>query len=281
MITSKAQLSWEYLLIVGLALGVIVPTAYLFFTFSSESNEQILDTQIDKIGRDIIDTAETVYFSGEGSKIVLDVTMPENVVDVYIKANRELVFKTTTELGEVERVFFSSPGVDITSGVCDVDGNCELTDLASAGLNKIKIQSGSDGKVKIEKFDPTATTLPGPTTTTSSTLPGPTTTTTSTTTTTTTTTTTLPTYFCDPASECCMYLTLTDEGGAGVERFSGYMDCYINVWQGPDLKECRSECGYPDFPFGGYPDGDWEVCVDYFYPGEGLVHNKCQPYTYP
>ena len=165
MITSKAQSSWEYLTIVALVLGVIVPTAYLFFRFSSESNEQVLDTQLNKIGKDIIDTAESIYFSGEGSRVVLEANIPENVVDVYIRANRELVFNVTTELGEVERVFFSSPGINIASDDCDADGNCKLTELASPGLNKIKIESYGN-IVRVEEFDPTATTTTSTTTTT-------------------------------------------------------------------------------------------------------------------
>ena len=152
MIRLKAQTAIEYLMIIALTLGLIVPTAYLFFRFSSESNVQIVDAQITQIGRSIIDTAQSVYFSGEGSKIVLEVTMPKNVGDVYILANRELVFKIISEIsetGETEAVFFSSTSINITSSDsspdCVNNVKCDLPSIAGSGLKKIRIQAIDDG----------------------------------------------------------------------------------------------------------------------------------------
>ena len=158
---AKAQSAVEYLMIIALTLGIIVPTSYLFFRYSSESNVQIVDVQVTRIGRNIIDTAETVYFSGESSKIVLEINMPENVEDVYIIADRELVFKVITELGETEIVFFSDIDILITSddgeSECVNDGNCDLSSLAGSGLKKVEIKSEIDeadarNKVFIRKF---------------------------------------------------------------------------------------------------------------------------------
>lgn len=93
--------------------------------------------------------------------------MPENVDDVYILANRELVFKITTEFGETEAVFFTSLGIPITSipttsGGCPTDhpdymglNYCDLSEIAGFGSKKVKIQSIDDGsggtEVLIEK----------------------------------------------------------------------------------------------------------------------------------
>jgi len=151
MIAAKAQSALEYLMVIALAMGIIVPITYMFFQYSSESNVQIIDVQVTQIGRNIIDTAESVYYSGEGSKIVLEINMPENVEDVYIIADRELVFKVITELGETEIVFFSD--IDITIAE---DG--DLTDIAGVGRKKVEIKSEIDeadddrNKVFIRKF---------------------------------------------------------------------------------------------------------------------------------
>ena len=142
MIKLKAQSALEYMMVIALTLGIIVPTTYLFYRYVSESGTQVIDSQINQIGRSILDTAETVYFSGEGSKIILELNMPKDVDDIYIIGNRELVFNVTTATGESETVFFSS--VNITSSNCQ--GNiCKLTELAGYGLNKIKIQSFNNG----------------------------------------------------------------------------------------------------------------------------------------
>ncbi|MBI2651029.1 hypothetical protein HYX01_01010 [Candidatus Woesearchaeota archaeon] len=142
MNANKSQSAFEYLMIIAITLGIIVPTTYLFFSYASESNVQILDSQINQIGRNVIETVKVVYFSGEGSKITLDASMPKNVKDIYIISNRELVFKMESAIGDIEMVFFSP--VKIVSNECSGD-ICKLTDLAVSGLNKVKIESVNKG----------------------------------------------------------------------------------------------------------------------------------------
>jgi len=141
----KAQPALEYLMITALVLGIIVPTTYLLFRTTSESNVKILYSQISQIGNNIIDTAETVFFSGEGAKIVLEVNMPKGIANARILANRELVFDIVSELGTTEAVFFSSITIPIisddTAADCINNGNCGLSDLAGEGLKRISIQA--------------------------------------------------------------------------------------------------------------------------------------------
>ena len=164
MTKRKGQSALEYLMIIALTLGIIVPTSFLFFRYSSDSNAQIVDSQITQIGRNIMDTSKSVFFSGEGSKIILEVNMPDKVDDIYILANRELVFEIISgysEIGESQAVFFSSANIPLTSlssGICPtVDGaiKCDLSAIAGSGLIKIRIQAIDDGsggtQVLIEK----------------------------------------------------------------------------------------------------------------------------------
>lgn len=149
----KSQSALEYLLIIALTLGLIIPTSYLFFKFSTKSNDEIIDAQVTQIGNALVETAETVFFSGEGSKIVLDVNIPKNVIDVKILSSRELVFKMLSEAGERELVFFSAENVPIISDdaspECDSQGDCGLSSLADEGLKKIKVEAILDnGEIK-------------------------------------------------------------------------------------------------------------------------------------
>jgi|TARA_B100000315_G_scaffold51441_1_gene45914 hypothetical protein len=133
----KGQSALEYLMIIAIALGIIVPTAYLFFRYSSESNVEIVDSQITRIGRNIIDAAESVYFSGEGSKITLEINMPKEVSAISILEGRELVFKIDSQIsatGETETVFFSSVPI-----------RGDLSSLAGSGLKKVRIIAVGDG----------------------------------------------------------------------------------------------------------------------------------------
>lgn len=145
----KAQYALEYLMIIAITLMVILPATYLFSTYSRESLSEITDPQVREIGRNIIGNSESVYFSGESSKMVMDVRMPPQVSDIYILYNRELVFKTYSEVGDNELVFFSD--VNITSDDC-VAERCSLSALSESGVKKIKIESVSGGRqVKISK----------------------------------------------------------------------------------------------------------------------------------
>src|SRR3989338_4087293 len=130
----KAQPALEYLMITALVLGIIVPTTYLLFRTTSESNVKILYSQISQIGNSIVDTAETVFFSGEGAKIVLEVNMPKGITNAKILANRELVFDIVSELGTTDCVFFSPLSLPIISDAalnpgCLDEENYDLSDL--------------------------------------------------------------------------------------------------------------------------------------------------------
>jgi len=138
----RAQASLEYLMVIVLSLGIIIPATYMFFKYSYESNLEIIYSQINLAGRTMVDTAETVYFSGESSKIMIDMNMPSSIDRVYILENRELVFNITNNIGHSEIVFFSS--VNISSLDCK-DNVCMLTDIANEGIIKIKFQSVEGG----------------------------------------------------------------------------------------------------------------------------------------
>ncbi|MBS3102913.1 hypothetical protein J4458_05725 [Candidatus Woesearchaeota archaeon] len=145
----KAQAALEYLLIIAMTFAIIIPTVYLFFTYSRESNIKIIDFQISSIGRNIVNTAESIYYSGENSKTVLEFNMPEGVNNVLIISNKEVVFNVTTDFGYMDIVFFSD--VNITSNSCS--GNiCSLSPVATQGFQKLRVRSISNGKqVLIEK----------------------------------------------------------------------------------------------------------------------------------
>ncbi len=145
----RAQSSLEYLLVVALTLAIIVPTTYLFYNYSKESGQEITDAQITKFGRGIIDTAESIFYSGQGSKTVMELNVPDSVGTAVIIDGRELVFNTTTSFGISEIVFFSSVNLTTTGSNCNAN-TCQLPDLASPGLKKVKIESiGSSVKIEV------------------------------------------------------------------------------------------------------------------------------------
>ncbi len=145
----SGQSSLEYLLIVALTFAIIVPTTYLFYNYSKESTQEIIDAQIAQIGRSIIDASETIFYSGQGSKTVLELNIPDNIESALIIDGRELVFNLTTSFGTSEIVFFSSVNLTTTSSNCNAN-ICRLPELSSSGPKKVKIEAISKDSVMIE-----------------------------------------------------------------------------------------------------------------------------------
>jgi len=145
----KSQSSLEYLLVVALTFAIIVPTTYLFYSYSKESSQEISDAQITKLGRNIVDAAETIFYSGQGSKTTLDLSIPDNIESVQIVDGREIVFNVTTSFGTSEIVFFSNVNVTTLGSNC-IRNVCKIPELTRKGVEKIRIEAISKESVKIE-----------------------------------------------------------------------------------------------------------------------------------
>ena len=103
----KGQASLEYLAVLALTLVILVPSIYIFFNYSQESKDTLIDSQLSEIGDEIIENVKFAFYSGEGTKVTLDVNMPANINEVCVLDLRDLVFVTDTNIGESEVVFFS------------------------------------------------------------------------------------------------------------------------------------------------------------------------------
>jgi len=145
----SSQSSLEYLLVVALTFVIILPATYLFYSYSKESSYEITDSQITKIGRTIVDAAESIFYSGQGSKTVLELNIPDNVDSAQIIDGRELVFNITTNFGISETVFFSSVNLTTINLNCNIN-ICKLPGLSSSGIKKVKLEVIDQYSVKIE-----------------------------------------------------------------------------------------------------------------------------------
>jgi flagellar basal body-associated protein FliL len=145
----RSQASMEYLIVVGVALLFMVPATYFFFSFSKNSGQEISASQLDAIGREMISTAESLYYSGEGSKATLKLTIPEEVITALIVDQRELVFNTSSTFGYSELVFFSRVNLTNSLQSCH-EGSCELPELGEPGVKQIRL-TALENMVTIEK----------------------------------------------------------------------------------------------------------------------------------
>jgi len=83
----KAQVSMEYLLLFGFAALMTFPIIVLFFTQSQDMNDDVANAQIDRVLREIVDAADTVYYTGEPARKTVKVYMPKHVESVIVNRN--------------------------------------------------------------------------------------------------------------------------------------------------------------------------------------------------
>jgi hypothetical protein len=136
------QGAFEYILVIGIAMLLIVPGVVLFYNYSLKSNDEVMRSQINMIGNDIMDAVEKVYYIGEYSWQSLKIDIPNKVTNIYILDNSELVVEYHSYSGVSEAVFFSD--INITPGgnaIPSPPGAVSISNSMHPGLNIIKVVS--------------------------------------------------------------------------------------------------------------------------------------------
>ena len=146
---AKGQSSLEYITLVAITLVIIVPATYLFYNYSRDSTQEISDAQLTRLGREIIDTSEKIFYSGIGSRTVMQINLPEGVTSGVILDGKELVFNITSQVGVSEVVFFSAVNITTDPTKC-TENVCTIPLFYSSGLKKIKIEAVSKDSVRID-----------------------------------------------------------------------------------------------------------------------------------
>ena len=76
---SKSQASFEYLVILGIALFLLLPVISMFQNSTSESNNLQKSNSIILSGRVLSSTISDVYYQGKGTRLKISFNFPEGV----------------------------------------------------------------------------------------------------------------------------------------------------------------------------------------------------------
>ena len=106
----RAQVSMEFLMIIGVALLMTFPLIIIFYQQSEHINTEVSASQLDKVASEIRDAADEVYYLGSPSKKTLTVYMPEKVKSIAISANR-MVFTVEAPVNDYELVKWTVPNI--------------------------------------------------------------------------------------------------------------------------------------------------------------------------
>lgn len=106
----RGQVSVEYMVIVAIALGLLVPAVIFFYTYTKSADPT--SAQLNEAGLQMIAAVKSTYALGLNARQTVEFTMPATVVNVTVN-DRELVFRYHTAEGISEAVFFSTIGMEV------------------------------------------------------------------------------------------------------------------------------------------------------------------------
>jgi len=103
----RAQVSVEYIILLGIVFLLLVPGVYFFYRYSFSSGSDVIGVQANRLGQEMINMAIKVRGQGVGSWLQLDENIPEAVEDINVSdSGSELVITYQTHEGESQAVFF-------------------------------------------------------------------------------------------------------------------------------------------------------------------------------
>lgn len=119
MSEKRGQASTEYLILIGFGLAILAFLAIIQFEHNEERDAIVISSQVDRIGRKLVDASEEVYFLGEPARTTIKIYLPNNIEDILIM-NQTIIFKVRSAGGisDIER--YST--VNITGNITSSSG---------------------------------------------------------------------------------------------------------------------------------------------------------------
>ena len=128
-LVKKGQISTEYLIIMGFVTFLIISVLGVAFFYVSQIKDNLKVNQVNNFANKIVNSAETVYFAGEPSKITILLYLPQGVKSIATTSSNELTIKILTDSGT--NVISYTSSVPITaSGITTTEG-----------LKKVKLEA--------------------------------------------------------------------------------------------------------------------------------------------
>jgi hypothetical protein len=149
----RSQASFDYLVIVGIAMVLIIPTFYLFYTHSREASTQIASSRMDMVGSELLKQSKTIYYTGKNAKTTVEFELPDNLVNFTVENNSvatEMVMTTSISGVNQSLVFFTD--IPIFLGNCTELFPFNTTTFYNPGKKRVVVEScGSNVTLRLVK----------------------------------------------------------------------------------------------------------------------------------
>jgi hypothetical protein len=79
-----AQSSLEFLIIFGISFAIIAIIGGLFYSYFDVEKKTLDNEQLQKIGDEMVNYVEKVYFLGDGNRLTIDTKFPKGIKNITI-----------------------------------------------------------------------------------------------------------------------------------------------------------------------------------------------------
>tara|TARA_Y100000034_G_C6870911_1_gene397620 strand:- start:973 stop:1407 length:435 start_codon:yes stop_codon:yes gene_type:complete len=140
----RGQVSIEYLIVTGFVVFLILGILSFSFFYTLNIKEKINNGQLESFARKIVGSAESVYFSGDPSKVTITAYLPDGVQSIELQGNEFVVSYSSAGGNSLISYQFSVPVTSIAG--LDQGGGISINE----GLKRFEINAVQDGVVIIE-----------------------------------------------------------------------------------------------------------------------------------
>lgn len=104
MISIKAQVATEYLVIAGLVILIVIPLTFLYIKYTTESDYAITTAKVSSIANEISKLANSAYSYGQDTQLTIELDFPNGLESLEIPntpGNKDIVFKVRDTQGDL------------------------------------------------------------------------------------------------------------------------------------------------------------------------------------
>jgi uncharacterized protein (UPF0333 family) len=106
-VSLKAQAAMEYLLVMAFVFVILTGILLVAYLQSSSFQTDVSAAQIQKVGNQIVDAANTVYYAGPPTKKTIKLYFPDGIQSISFN-NQTLLFTMQGSKGPYEYAVFAS-----------------------------------------------------------------------------------------------------------------------------------------------------------------------------
>jgi uncharacterized protein (UPF0333 family) len=138
----RGQVSVEFAMLIGFVTFLLIAIIGIAYYYSGAAKEQIKVNSLDKVGKKIADTADSIFYLGPPSKATIKLSVPIGVRTVELinnGGNFGIMFNVTIKGDIISNMFYETQG-ELRELNPEV-----LTRLAKEGLKSLVLEAKSEG----------------------------------------------------------------------------------------------------------------------------------------